>query len=100
MRFRLDVTIFSFKTKFKKTQTTTYVGTMGDYFFSKKKLAGKGCVYGYLANSFEELVLTFDMWFSKIIKLVWPLIKVLMNQKTYLEPLIFYTKIFMKTINY
>jgi hypothetical protein len=43
---------------------------MGDYFFSKKELAGKGCVYGYLANSFEELILTFDMWFSKIIKLV------------------------------
>jgi len=68
---------------------------MGDYFFSKK-----GWVYGYLANSFKELVLTFDGWFSKIIKLVWPLIKVLMNQKTYLEPLIFYTKFFMKTINY
>jgi len=43
---------------------------MGDYFFSKKDLAGKGWVYGYLANSFKELVLTFDMWFSKIIKLV------------------------------
>jgi hypothetical protein len=35
-----------------------------------------------LANSFKKLVLTFDMWFSKIIKLVWPLMKVLMNQKT------------------
>jgi len=55
---------------------------MGDYFFSKKDLAGKGWVYGYLANSSKELVLTFDMWFSKIIKLVRPLIKVLMNQKT------------------
>jgi len=43
---------------------------MGDYFFSKKDLAGKGWVYEYLANSFKELVLTFDMWFSKIIKLV------------------------------
>lgn len=68
---------------------------LGDYFFSKK-----GWVYGFLANSFKELVLTFDMWFSKITKLIWPLIKVLMNQKTYLEPLIFYTRFFMKTINY
>jgi len=54
----------------KKTQTNTYVGTMVDYFFSKKELASKGWVYGYLANSFKKLVLTFDMWFSKIIKLV------------------------------
>ncbi len=69
--------------KKKKTQTNTYVvGTMVDYFFSKKELASKGWVYGYLAHSFKKLVLTFDMWFSKIIKLVWPLMKVLMNQKT------------------
>ncbi len=84
----------------KKTQTNTYIGTMGDYLFPKK-----GWVYWYLASSFKET--SFDFWcvVFKNHKISLALNQgsndsKKLTQKTYLEPLIFYTNFFMKTINY